>query len=40
MRVAAAILLLTILATPPVAVRVAIHRARRRQWVTTYRKRP
>jgi len=40
MRVAAAVLLLTILATPAMAVRLAIHRARRRRWVTTYRKSP
>jgi hypothetical protein len=38
MRLAAAVLLLTIVLTPTVAVRVAVRRARRRQWVTTYRK--
>jgi hypothetical protein len=39
MRLAVAVLLLTILTAPAVAVRLAIHRARRRRWVTTYRKR-
>jgi len=40
MRLAAAVLILAVLATPPLAVRVTIRRARRRRWVTTYRKRP
>jgi hypothetical protein len=38
MRLAAAVLILTILVTPAVAVRLAAHRACRRRWVTTYRK--
>jgi len=39
MRLAAAVLLLTIVLAPTVAVRLAAHRACRRRWVTTYRKR-